>query len=85
MTRMTATEAGRGFSDVLNRVASGEVVEITRSGVPVAVIGPRRSRMLSAERFRALLASAPAVDEGFADELRAARDRLGPPREPWRS
>ena len=82
---MTATEAGRGFSDVLNRVASGEVVEITRSGAPVAVIGPPRARLISAERFRALIASAPAVDETFAAELRAARDSLGPPREPWPS
>jgi hypothetical protein len=31
------------------------------------------------------MASAPAVDEGFAAELRAARDRLGQPREPWAS
>lgn len=31
---MTATEAARSFSDVLNRVASGEVVEVTRSGAP---------------------------------------------------
>lgn len=80
---MTATEAARTFSDVLNRVASGEVVEVTRSGAPVAVIGPPRARLISAERFRALLASAPAPDDALAGELRAARDGLDPPGDPW--
>ena len=46
MTRMTATEAARSFSEVLNRVASGEVVEVTRSGAPVAVIA-RHARACS--------------------------------------
>lgn len=82
---MTATEAARSFSDVLNRVASGEVVEITRSGAPVAVIGPPRARLLSAQRFRALIDSAPRPDDAFADELRSARDSVGPPGEPWAS
>jgi len=82
---MTATEAARTFSDVLNRVASGEVVEVTRSGAPVAVIGPPRARLISAERFRALVASAPAPDDAFAGELRAARDGLDPPGDPWPS
>jgi len=82
---MTATEAARNFSDVLNRVASGEVVEVTRSGAPVAVIGPPRARVISAERFRALIASAPAPDDDFAADLAAARDSLGAPSEPWPS
>ncbi|MDX6719291.1 MAG: hypothetical protein QOJ63_1545 [Solirubrobacteraceae bacterium] len=83
MTRMTATEAARSFSDVLNRVASGEVVEVTRSGAPVAVIGPSRARLISAERFRALIASAPVPDDAFAQELQLARESVGPPGEPW--
>jgi prevent-host-death family protein len=85
MTRTTATEAARTFSDVLNRVASGEVVEVTRSGAPVAVIGPPRARPISAERFRALMAAAPPADEAFARELRDARESVGPPDEPWPS
>ena len=85
MTRMTATEAARSFSDVLNRVASGEVVEVTRSGAPVAVIGPPRARVISAQRFRDLIAGAPRPDEAFADELAATREAVGPPREPWPS
>lgn len=82
---MTATEAARSFSDVLNRVASGEVVEVTRSGAPVAVIAPPRARTLSAERFRALIGSAPPPDDAFAGEVRAARDSVGEPGEPWPS
>jgi prevent-host-death family protein len=83
--RLTATEAARTFSDVLNRVAAGEEVEVTRSGAPVAVIGPPRARTLSAQRFRALIASAPAPDEQFAEDLRIARASVGPPGEPWPS
>ena len=85
MARMTATEAARAFSEVLNRVAAGEEVEVTRSGAPVAVIGPPKPRLMSAERFRALLASAPRPDEAFADDLRAVREAVGPPDEPWPS
>ncbi|MFP5379044.1 MAG: type II toxin-antitoxin system prevent-host-death family antitoxin, partial [Vicinamibacteria bacterium] len=80
-----ATEAARSFSDVLNRVASGEVVEVTRSGAPVAVIAPPRARLLSAERFRALMASAPRPDDAFAADVQAARDNVGAPGEPWPS
>ena len=85
MPRMTATEAARNFSDLLNRVASGEEVELTRSGAPVAVIGPPTARLVSAERFRELMASAPSPDEDFAEDVRAVRESVGPPREPWPS
>lgn len=85
MLRMTSTEASRSFSNVLNRVAAGEEVEVTRSGAPVAVITPPKARLVSAERFRELLASAPRPDEDFADDVRAARQSAGPPGEPWPS
>jgi len=85
MRRMTATEAARSFSEVLNRVAAGEEVEVTRSGAPVAVIGPPQTRVVSAERFRELMASAPRPDENFASDLRALRESVGPPGEPWPS
>jgi antitoxin (DNA-binding transcriptional repressor) of toxin-antitoxin stability system len=85
MARMTATQAARSFSDVLNRVASGEEVEITRSGAPVAVIGPPRARLLSRERFRELVVRAPRPDEGFARDVRELRDSVERPRDPWDS
>jgi prevent-host-death family protein len=85
MTRMTATEAARNFSDVLSRVASGEAIEIVRNGAPVALITPPRLRFVSAERFRDLLGSAPSVDEAFADDLREIREGPGPPEDARRS
>jgi prevent-host-death family protein len=82
---MTATEVARSFSDVLNRVAAGEEVEVTRAGAPVARIAPVRHRLLSAERFRELIASAPPPDGEFASELRALRASLPAPDDPWPS
>lgn len=82
---MTATEAARAFSDVLNRVAAGEEIEVTRSGAPIAMIVPLKARLLSADRFRALMASAPAPDPAFAAEIRTARAALDEPGDPWAS
>lgn len=85
VSRLTATEAARSFSDVLNRVAAGEEVEVTRSGAPVAVIGPPKARLVSAERFRELIAGAPPPDEDFASDLRALRGTVPPPDPSWPS
>jgi prevent-host-death family protein len=82
---MTATEAARTFSDVLNRVAAGEEVEVTRSGAPVAVISPPRARLVSAARFSELLETAPSADENFGRDLKARRDDMGAARNPWAS
>jgi prevent-host-death family protein len=86
MARLTATEVARNFSDVLTRVAAGEEIEVTRAGAPVALIAPPRPRLLPAERFRELLASAPPVDDTFADDLRQIRREAGlMPENPWPS
>lgn len=82
---MSATETARSFSDVLNRVAAGEEIEITRNGATVAVIGPPRARFVSSERFRELLRSAPPVDDDFAADLREVRAVAGPPDSEWPS
>jgi antitoxin (DNA-binding transcriptional repressor) of toxin-antitoxin stability system len=82
---MTATEAARTFSDVLTRVAAGDEVEVTRSGAPVAIIGPPTARLVSAERFRELVMTAPRPDDEFASDVRAARESVGPPEVPWPS
>ena len=83
---MTATEASRSFSDVLNRVAAGEEIEIQRNGAPVAVLAPpRRARLVSAERFRELMASLPRVDADFARDVMDARESVGPPEPRWPS
>lgn len=85
MARLSATEVARRFSEVLNRVAAGEEIEVTRAGAPVAVLARPRVRLLSAERFRELLSSAPPVDDEFADDLRAIRKSVGPPEGSWPS
>lgn len=85
LTRMTATEAARSFSDVLNRVADGEEIEVTRSGAAVAVISPPKSRLMAADRFRELIATAPTPDRGFARDLRDVRESVGPPGDKWPS
>lgn len=85
MSRMTATELARRFSEVLNRVSAGDEIEVTRSGAPVAVIGPPKARVIEAEHFRELLASAPEVDAEFAADVQALRESVGPPGEPWPS
>ncbi len=82
VTRMAATEVVRAFSYVLERVAAGEEVEVTHRGAPVAVIAPPNTRLMSARRFRSLLASAPRPDEDFAEDVRAARAATGPPDNP---
>jgi antitoxin (DNA-binding transcriptional repressor) of toxin-antitoxin stability system len=82
---MTATDAARSFSEVLNRVADGEQIEVTRSGAPVAVIAAPTVRLISAERFRELLKTAPEPDDEFADELRALRRSVTAPWSSWPS
>jgi antitoxin (DNA-binding transcriptional repressor) of toxin-antitoxin stability system len=82
---MTATEAARNFSAVLNRVAAGEEIELTRSGAAVAVIGPPGVRLLSAARFRELLVAAPGTDAEFGKDLRRVRESARLPGDPWES
>jgi prevent-host-death family protein len=82
---MTATAAARSFSELLNRVAAGEEIALTRSGAEVAVISPPKSRLMSAERFRDLIATAPVPDERFLDDVRTARESVGPPEDAWQS
>lgn len=85
MVRLSATDVARRFSEVLNRVAGGEEIEVTRSGAAVAVISPPKARVLSAERFHELIGSAPPVDDEFADDVRAIRRSVGQPEGAWPS
>ncbi len=82
---MTATEVARNFSEVLNRVANGEEIQVVRNGAPVAVITQPRVKLLSAERFRELMLNAPPVDPDFVKDLAEIRASVGPPEDPWES
>ena len=74
VTVMTATELARNLSDVLNRVADGESIEVTRSGRSIARIRPVRRTWLPWEEFLAVLRSAPSPDPEFEDDLRRIRE-----------
>jgi len=77
MATLSATEVSRRFSEVLNRVAAGEEIEIVRNGAPVAQLSPPRVRLLPAGRLRTLLASLPPVDAELGEDLRRIRGEAG--------
>jgi antitoxin (DNA-binding transcriptional repressor) of toxin-antitoxin stability system len=67
---MTATEASRQFSDLLDAVERGETVTIFRGGHAIAEIGPARRR--TGTDLRLALERNPPPDEAFADSITAA-------------
>jgi antitoxin (DNA-binding transcriptional repressor) of toxin-antitoxin stability system len=84
--RLTATEVAREFSRVATRVGAGEEVEVVRNGVPILQMRPvQGGRVVSAARWRELMDTAPAVDEGFERDVEAGRDSIGPPSAAWPS
>lgn len=86
MVRLTATDVARSFSTVMNRVDAGEEIEIVRNGVPIAELRPApRRRTISAESWRELMASAPAVDDDFTKDVARSREAIGPADAPWPS
>jgi prevent-host-death family protein len=52
MTRLTATEVARKFSQVVNRVGAGEEVEVVRNGVPIVQMRPARSHQIGRTLLR---------------------------------
>lgn len=71
--RVTATEAARNFSDLLNRVRyAGESFVIVRGGEEIGqLVPPQPSRPLTLRGLLDLLASEGAPDSEFADDLEA--------------
>jgi prevent-host-death family protein len=67
MHTVTATDASRHFSDLLDAVERGETVTIVRGGRPVAEIGPARRR--TGADLRAALAGTPPPDEAFTSSI----------------
>lgn len=73
MRTVTATEASRSFSALLDQAERGETVVVVRGGRRVAFIGPATPS--NGAEVLELLASS-AVDEGFAADVLAARDAV---------
>ena len=82
MRTMTATEASRRFSDLLDAIEHGETVIITRGSHAVAEIGPARRR--TGADLRAALSDLPPPDDRFADDIAGAVALLtNEGRDPW--
>ncbi len=75
---MSATDVARHFSEVINRVDSGEEIEIVRNGKPVAELRPPSEPVgISGAGLRDLLVGLPPLDPDFAEEARRERELLG--------
>jgi prevent-host-death family protein len=78
MRMITATEANRDFSKLLERVEKGEAVGITKHGVVIATMNPAKDDMKEREALRQeFLAELtkrkpiPGLQRGTRDELYA--------------
>ena len=70
MRTMTATQASRHFSDLLDAVERGETVTILRGNHPIAEIRPAHRR--TGADLRMALDSSTPPDDAFADDISAA-------------
>jgi len=88
MTRISATEASRNFSDILNRAQyRGESFEVMRAGEVVARIEPARPREMTVGEFRKLWAERARLDPEdaiqFEKDLAEIRASAGPAPYKW--
>jgi antitoxin (DNA-binding transcriptional repressor) of toxin-antitoxin stability system len=81
MRVMTATEASRRFSDLLDAIERGETVTITRGNHAIAEIRPARRR--TGLDLRAALADIPPPDERFSSDIAAGLALLTEGNDPW--
>lgn len=83
MRRLTATEASRRFSDLLDAVEHGESVTITRGNHAVAEIRPARKR--TGRELRAALEDLPLLDADIERDIDSALDLVADEwADPWR-
>jgi antitoxin (DNA-binding transcriptional repressor) of toxin-antitoxin stability system len=86
MTKVSATEAVRTFSDLLNRIRyRGEEFVVERAGEPVCRMTPAApARRLTLRELASLLRELPRADAGYAaDVRRGARKQGRLPPSPW--
>ncbi|TMM26720.1 MAG: type II toxin-antitoxin system Phd/YefM family antitoxin [Actinobacteria bacterium] len=81
MKRLTATDAARRFSEMLDAVErQGETFVVVRNGRPVAHVGPASKAQGAA--VKSVLRANPR-DPKWADELRELRAGLGVEERDW--
>jgi antitoxin (DNA-binding transcriptional repressor) of toxin-antitoxin stability system len=86
VTRVSATDAVRAFSDLLNRIRyRGEEFVVERAGEPICRMTPAApAKTLTVRDLAALLREMPKPDAGYASDVRrAARSQGRPPRSSW--
>ena len=81
MRTVTATAASRGFSELLNDVANGETVMITRNGVAIAEVRPPIRHTLA--NLLGSLSKAPGFDAAFETDINSALLLLQESPDPW--
>ena len=85
-THVSATEAVRTFSDLLNRIRyRGEEFVVERAGEAICRMTPAAPvKTLSLRDLASLLREIPKPDAGYAADVRkASRSQGRPPRSPW--
>jgi len=83
-TRITATEASRKFSEILNRVAyKGESFVVERSGRPVCEIRPAQEEGITTQELVEILKSGPHPDKAYLDILEETRNQPTVAPLPW--
>jgi prevent-host-death family protein len=89
MTRISATEASRNFSDILNRAQyRGESFEVTRGNKVVARIEPVARKFPTLGEVLKMLAASPhhlSEEEAaaFEEDLKEIRKSAGPAPYKW--
>ena len=84
--RITATEAARKFSEILNRVAyKGETFVVERSGRTICEISPiAQGKRFTAADFAEMINSAPRPDDQYFDDVEEIiRNRQPIAPSPW--
>jgi len=84
MPTVTATHASRHLPGLLDAVAHGETVTITRSGRVVAEVRPARSPS-TAGALRRALSGLPPLDDDLEADIAAATRLLTQDPGPWRA
>jgi antitoxin (DNA-binding transcriptional repressor) of toxin-antitoxin stability system len=85
-SRVSATDAARSFSELLNRIRyRGEEFVVERGGEAVCRMSPATPpRRLSLRELAALLRELPPPDAGYPADVRRAAARQGRlPKSPW--
>lgn len=81
MKTITATEASRGFSDLLDAIEAGETVVVTRGNRPIAEIRPARRK--TGRDLAAALADTTPPNHEFVADIASAVELLITESDPW--